>query len=223
MMINLEAVYKSYGTVSVLEDITLGIEQGKRLCIVGPSGCGKSTLLKIMALMTSPDEGLVTVDGAELAEDDYTRMDNLRSSTISYSFQEPLLLPYLSALENIVDLLLPLSKKENGSRNDLERDAKVMLSKLGLADRAEHFPSKLSVGEKKRVDLARALLKDSKLLIADEPFSNLDPDTVGLVTDLFDAYIRTGGTVVYSTVNPSDSTHADTSYSMRRRQVMQDK
>lgn len=214
-MVNLDSVYKSYGAIKTLENVTIGIERGKSLCIVGPSGSGKSTLLKIMALITKPDKGIVTIDGTEA--NDAKDLDQLRSSVVSYSFQESLLLPYLGALDNIVCILSPITdKKEQNPTNHLEKEAKVILSRLGLSNRMEHYPSQLSVGEKKRVDLARAVLKGSKLLIADEPLSNLDPDTGGLVVDLFREYTQNGGTVVYSSVNPSESRHADSTYSILR-------
>jgi ABC-type lipoprotein export system ATPase subunit len=210
-------VSKSYGAIKILENVNIRVEKGQTFCIIGPSGCGKSTLLKVMALITRADKGVVTINGTDIHNaslTDNSQLDRIRSSVISYSFQESLLLPYLSALDNIVTVLSPI-KKEESSGNHLENEAKNMLSKLGLANRLQHYPSKLSVGEKKRVDLARALLKGSELLIADEPLSNLDPDIGNIVMDLLKERAQKGAAVVYSSVSPSDSRYADRTYSIK--------
>ncbi len=189
-MLNLDGVYKSYGSIKVLEDFSFEVEKGKSVCVVGRSGCGKSTLLKIIALIAAPDKGQVLLDGTEIKWTEEQRLDAFRRDKIAYSFQEPLLIPYLTALENLTEVLGV--KKEN---------AVSLLSELGLSDRLNHIPSKLSVGEKKRVDVARAILKDSDLLVADEPLSNLDPSTGLKVMDLLKAHAET--------VEPSDARFAD--------------
>jgi len=197
-MIKLEGVYKSYGAIRVLENFSYEFEEAKAICIVGKSGCGKSTLLKIIALIAAPDKGLVLLNGREINGFDEWELDLVRKEKIAYSFQEPLLIPYMTTLENLTEILGAEKEK-----------AVEMLSKLGLSDRLSHMPSKLSVGEKKRVDVARAVLKGSVLLVVDEPLSNLDPSMGLKVMELLKAHARNGGTVVYSAVEPSDARFAD--------------
>lgn len=202
-MLKLEGVYKSYGAIRVLENFSLDTEQAKSVCIVGRSGCGKSTLLKIIALIASPDKGQMWLNGTETSHLKEAELDVFRRDNVAYSFQEPLLIPYMSALENLTDIVG--AEKEN---------AVELLSQLGLSERLGHMPSKLSVGEKKRVDVARALLKGSSLLVADEPLSNLDPSTGVKVMELLNRHAKNGGTVVYSSVEPSDARFADYTISM---------
>ncbi len=197
-MISLEGIHKSYGSIKVLENFSFNLEAGKSICIMGRSGCGKSTLLKVIALIAKPDRGNIIIDGKNVDEQNEAELEELRKDKIAYSFQEPLLIPYMTALENLTEILGAEKEK-----------AAEMLSQLGLSDRLSHKPSKLSAGEKKRVDIARALLKKSALLVADEPLSNLDPTTGVKVMELLRTYTQNGGTVVYSSVEPSDAKFAD--------------
>lgn len=202
-MIKLQDVSKSYGSIKVLENFAHDFEAGSIICILGRSGCGKSTLLKIIALITQPDQGKVTINDKSTAKLNAAELEELRRNNIAYSFQEPLLIPYLTALENLTWVI------------EVQNDEAVeALSQLGLSKRLDHQASKLSVGEQKRVDLARALLKKSKLLVADEPLSSLDPATGLKVMDLLKKHAQAGGTVVYSSVEPSDAKFADTVINM---------
>jgi ABC-type multidrug transport system ATPase subunit len=200
-LIELVDVYKSYGSVDVLEAISLKVEDGKIACVLGRSGCGKSTLLKIAALIMAPDRGRVSMSGLPDAAGNTTSEGNPRMN-IGYSFQEPLLMPYLNAVENV-------TLGASGRFRDIEPEARELLKNLGLSARFKHRPSKLSVGEKKRVDLARAFVRKPRLLVADEPFSNLDPNSASLVRGLLGELVDSGGTVLYSAVEPSHSTNAD--------------
>jgi len=202
-MIRLEGVYKSYGSIRVLENFSFNLEAGKSLCIVGRSGCGKSTLLKVIALIAKPDQGNITIDGKNANEQNEAKLEKLRKEKIAYSFQEPLLIPYMTAIENLTEVTGTQKEK-----------AVELLSQLGLSDRLNHKPSKLSAGEKKRVDIARALLKGSAVLVADEPLSNLDPTTGLKVMELLRVHAQNGGTVVYSSVEPSDAKFADSIINM---------
>ncbi len=202
-MIRLEDVSKSYGSIRVLENFTFEVEDSRSVCIVGRSGCGKSTLLKLVALIAKPDRGSILIDGREINRLKEAKFEELRKEKIAYSFQEPLLIPYMTALENLTEII------------GVKRERSVeMLSQLGLADRLNHKPSKLSVGEKKRVDIARAVLRGTSILIADEPLSNLDPSTGLKVMELLKAHAQNGGTVVYSSVELSDSKFADNTIHM---------
>lgn len=196
--LTLDNIYKNYGAIRVLEGITLKIERGSSLCLLGRSGCGKSTLLKVISLLTKPDSGRVYFDGKDITSSQESEVEEIRRRFISYSFQEPLLMPYLTALENLTFVL--------GVEEDRAID---VLTELGLKERISHKPQKLSVGEKKRVDLSRAFLRDCPILIADEPLSNLDPDSGSKVMQLLDRHKEKGGIVAYSSVNPAEAEYAD--------------
>ena len=197
-MLKLENVSKSYGSIRVLENCNFSIETGKSVCIVGRSGCGKSTLLNVIALITKPDQGRILIDGKLVNIQNEAELEAFRREKVAYSFQEPLLISYMTATENLTEVI------------DVPKEKAVkLLSKLGLSNRLNHKPSKLSVGEKKRVDIARALLKNSSLLVADEPLSNLDSATGQMVIDLLHEYLQNGRTVVFSSVEPSDAKFAD--------------
>ena len=203
-MIRLENVFKSYGPIKVLEGMTLQVESGKSLCILGRSGCGKSTVLRLIALMTRPDSGGLYIDGRDVAEMTNACMEATRREKVAYTFQEPLLLPYLTALENVT--LLTGTKKE---------DAVAVLKELGLGDRLAQRPPKLSGGEKKRVDIARAVLKRSPILVADEPLSNLDPGSGARAMSFLTKHASEGGIVVYSSVEPAQAKFADNVFEMK--------
>jgi len=172
-------------------------------CILGRSGCGKSTVLKVLALITRPDGGNLYVDGKDVAKLTVSEMDELRREKVAYTFQEPPLMPYLTALENVTAI--------TGAPKDR---AAELLSSLGLKDRLSHKPAKLSGGEKKRVDVARAILKGSPIMVADEPLSNLDPDTGSKVMELLRAHLEKGRVLVYSAVEPSETSFADDTLNM---------
>jgi len=197
-MIKLDRVSKSYGAIKILENISVNAEPGKSVCVVGRSGCGKSTLLKIIALIAKPDQGSIQIDGLEVTKLSEVALEKVRKEKIAYSFQEPLLIPYMTALENITEMA------------NIGRDKAVeKLSYLGLSSRLYHKPSKLSVGEKKRVDIARAILREIPILIADEPLSNLDHSSGLKVMELLKEHTTNGGTVVFSSVEPSEAKFAD--------------
>jgi ABC-type lipoprotein export system ATPase subunit len=197
-VITLNDISKSYGAIKAVEHFSLEAEKGKVACVIGSSGCGKSTLLKLIALIAKPTSGEITLDGKQTGGLSYAELDKMRNENVAFSFQESLLLPYLTAVENITIVA--------GVRKE---DAVNLLSQLGLSRRLNHKPAKLSVGEKKRVDIARALLRKLPLVVADEPLSNLDPDAGSTVMELMRAHTRAGGTVVFSSVQPSDAQYAD--------------
>lgn len=205
-MIRLEGVYKNYGAIRVLEGIDLQVEEGKPLCLLGRSGCGKSTLLKLVALITRPDKGSLLVDGKDVARMTDTDMDETRRAKVSYTFQEPLLIPYITALENVTEV--------TGAPKD---KAIEVLTELGLGDRLRHRPPKLSGGEKKRVDIARALLREAPILVADEPLSNLDPETGENVMGMMKAHAEKGRVLVYSSVEPTEAKYAAQVINMEKK------
>ena len=200
-----EGLYKSYGAIKAVENISLQVESGKSLCIQGRSGCGKTTLLKMLGLISRPDRGNVFIDGVNTSDSSEGEITRLRRA-IGFSFQEPLLLPYLDAIQN---LSLVTSPPRHRKLSELEFEATELLSRLGLSKRLYHFPSKLSVGEKKRVDFARAVSKHPIVIIADEPFANLDPETSRVVVGVIKEYLNKGGAIVYSSTEPTHSKFAD--------------
>lgn len=204
-MIRLEGVYKSYGAIRILEAMSLQVDDGKSLCLFGKSGCGKSTVLKVAALIARPDKGRVYIDDKDVTKMNDVKMDDARRDMIAYSFQEPLLIPYITALENVT--LLTSTPKQK---------AADLMTKLGLGERLSQPPPRLSGGEKKRVDIARAILKNSRVLVADEPLSNLDPESGSTVMELLADYTDRGGVLVYSSVEPSESRFADDAIEMRK-------
>lgn len=207
-VLELRNLCKSYRRTKIFANINLEVGQGKSLAVTGPSGCGKSTLLKVISQITPPSEGSVILDGVSLSTGKSDRLSSW--NLVSYSFQEPLLLPYLTGIENIVSILqVPI-----GLRGSLKARCVEMLKRLGLSERMTNYPSALSVGEKKRFDFARALLRNSKLMVADEPLSNLDPDSSDIVVKLAREYTENGGIFVFSSVNPSDSKIADITMQM---------
>jgi ABC-type lipoprotein export system ATPase subunit len=205
-MMRLDDITKSYGAIKVIKNFSFNVEVKKLICVVGQSGCGKTTLLKVMALIAKPDQGSITIDGTKVNTLNETKLAELRSEKISYSFQEPLLIPYMSTIENLTEVIG--AEKEH---------AVELLSRLGLSERINHKSSKLSTGEKKRVDIARALLRESRILIADEPLSNLDPSTGLEVMTLLREHAQNGGMVIYSSVQPSDARFADIIVDMSER------
>jgi len=201
--LKLEGVHKSYGAIKVLEEVSFELRRGDSLCVVGRSGCGKSTLLKLIALITEPDRGVVSIDGVDTTIAGAGELDTLRSRNIAYSFQEPLLLPYLNSLENLTEVL------------DVHRSEAVeLLTEFGLADRLGQKPSKLSVGEKKRIDIARALLRGSPVIVADEPLSNLDHATGEKVIMKLRDHATKGGILVFSSVDAAESRYAERTLQM---------
>jgi lipoprotein-releasing system ATP-binding protein len=158
------------GELSILEDVNLLLDDGQNLAIVGPSGSGKSTLLQIVGTLDSPTSGSVQLEGIKPFELSAQELSRFRNRKIGFVFQEHHLLPQLSALENV---LLPVLAGGSVTLGNADR-ARMLLAKVGLAERAEHLPSELSGGERQRVAVARALICEPVLLLADEPTGSLD-------------------------------------------------
>ncbi len=182
---NLEQTYTSGGRpLTVLKDVNLTIEPQAIVAIVGPSGSGKTTLLGLLAGLDHPTAGTVRLDGQDLGlltEDERARF---RAQNIGFVFQTFQLIPTLTALENV---LVPVELKPDGPGGDLgskEQRAMNLLARVGLGDRAHHYPAQLSGGEQQRVALARAFANDPKILFADEPTGELDTETGKVVIDL---------------------------------------
>jgi len=198
-MLALQSVSKTYThrgrTVKALDNANLEVQNGDFIAVVGPSGSGKSTLLLMLGGMLSPASGRVLVDGQSLYDMGTDKRAELRRKKIGFVFQTFNLIPYLTALENVQ---VPLLLTGVNERIQQERAASL-LTRLGLADRLDHKPSELSVGQQQRVALARMLANDPAVVLADEPTGNLDPDTSGQIIDFLEEVNREGRTVVMVT------------------------
>jgi putative ABC transport system ATP-binding protein len=198
-MLALQSVSKTYThrgrTVKALDNATLEVQTGDFIAVVGPSGSGKSTLLLTLGGMLSPASGRVLVDDQSLYDMSTDKRAELRRKKIGFVFQTFNLVPYLTALENVQ---IPLLLAGIDGRAQQER-ASALLTRLGLADRLDHKPSELSVGQQQRVALARMLANDPAVVLADEPTGNLDPDTSGQIIDFLEEVNREGKTVVMVT------------------------
>ena len=169
-MIKLEGITKSFGSLQVLKGIDLEINKGEIISIVGPSGAGKTTLLQIMGTLDEPDAGVVQIDGTMVSRMKEKELSAFRNKNIGFVFQFHQLLPEFTALENVMipALIAGVSSKEAHER------AMKILDFMGLVDRASHKPNELSGGEKQRVAVARALINDPAVILADEPSGSLD-------------------------------------------------
>ena len=180
-MIEIRDVEKSYGALQVLRGIKLTIENSKVVTIVGPSGAGKSTLLHIIGTLDRPDKGEVVIDGTHLGKLGDDQLSEFRNRHIGFVYQFHHLLPEFTAAENVA---LPAMIAGKGRKEALQH-AVELLDFLKLKERAEHKPSQLSGGEQQRVAVARALMNNPELILADEPSGNLDTDNAKKPHQLF--------------------------------------
>lgn len=169
-MIEIKGVTKSFGSLQVLKGLDLCIEKGEIVSIVGPSGAGKTTLLQILGTLDKPDSGSVVVDGIETSTLSTNKLSEFRNRHLGFVFQFHQLLPEFTAIENIMipAYIAGMKPKEARSR------AEELLAFMGLSDRATHKPNELSGGEKQRVAVARALMNNPAVILADEPSGSLD-------------------------------------------------
>ncbi|WDI43189.1 ABC transporter ATP-binding protein [Bremerella sp. P1] len=202
-MIQLEAIRKDYKqrghSLTAFQCESQQIESGEYIAIVGPSGSGKTTLLSMLGGMLSPTTGRVLIDGVSLYEHSVAERSAIRGQKMGFVFQSFNLIPYLTALQNVQ---IPLSFSKMPVSEQQEQ-ATEMLTYLGLAERLHHRPSELSVGQQQRVALARTLVNDPQIILADEPTGNLDPSSREVVLEIFDQCHQQGRTLVVVTHDPS--------------------
>jgi ABC-type lipoprotein export system ATPase subunit len=208
-MIQLTEVSKTYSTkkgpLGALKGLTLDIAQGEFVAVRGPSGCGKTTLLLMVGGMLRPSCGSVKVEGRDLYSLSVAERAAYRAGEVGFVFQMFHLVPYLSVLENVL-----LSQSGADGRRNVDRKAAAeILEKFGLAPRLTHKPAELSAGEKQRTALARALVGKPKILLADEPTGNLDPDNADQVFQHMSEFHRAGGTVIVVTHGTTADPYAD--------------
>ncbi|MBP5339051.1 MAG: ABC transporter ATP-binding protein [Prevotella sp.] len=180
-MINVEHINKSYGSLQVLKDVSLTINQGEVVSIVGASGAGKTTLLQIIGTLDHADSGTVCIDNTDITRLGERELARFRNKKIGFVFQFHNLLPEFTALENVCMPVLI----GGGTMADAEAKARPLLDFLNLSDRATHKPSELSGGEQQRVAVARALINEPAVVLADEPSGNLDSAHANELHELF--------------------------------------
>jgi lipoprotein-releasing system ATP-binding protein len=188
-------ISKSYATAAgnlpILNGISLSLASGDAISIIGPSGTGKSTLLYILGALETPTSGEVTLDGRNPFTLSDKEVSAFRNREVGFVFQDHCLLPQCTVLENV---LIPTMVGEN--KGDPQPRAKQLLDQVGLSHRLDHRPSELSGGEKQRVSIARAMIRDPKLLLCDEPTGNLDRHTALQVADLLLEMNRSSKTIL---------------------------
>jgi putative ABC transport system ATP-binding protein len=201
-MLKIENASKSYRhrgrTVMALNNANVHIPPGDFVAVVGPSGSGKSTLLLTLGGMLSPSQGRIFVQDESIYDLSLRERAKLRRDKIGFVFQTFNLVPYLSALEN-VQIPLFLARADENKQNDR---ATALLERVGLADRLDHKPSELSVGQQQRVALARMLANDPAIILADEPTGNLDPETSEQIIGYLEEFNGEGRTIVMVTHDP---------------------
>ncbi|MCL4368837.1 MAG: ABC transporter ATP-binding protein [Actinobacteria bacterium] len=190
------------GGVRALDGLDFSVACGEWLAIMGPSGSGKSTLLNLLGCLDTPSEGHLTIGGVEVTGLRGRELTRFRREVIGLVFQQFHLVPYLSALENVM-----LAQYFHSLAD--QDEARMALEHVGLAERLQHLPSQLSGGEQQRVCIARALINDPRLVLADEPTGNLDKANESIVLDLFRKLHAEGRTLVVVTHDPEVAALAD--------------
>lgn len=216
-MINLKGITKSFGSLQVLKGIDLDIHKGEIVSIVGPSGAGKTTLLQIMGTLDNADAGTVVIDNMDVTRLGQKEMARFRNSHLGFVFQFHQLLPEFTALENI---MIPALIAKTPAREARKR-ASELLGFLGLQERAEHKPNELSGGEKQRVAVARALINNPSVILADEPSGSLDTQNKSELHQLFfDLRDKLGQTFVIVTHDEELASITDRTIHLRDGQIV---
>ena len=211
-MITIRNITKSFGSLQVLKGISLDIEKGEVVSIVGPSGAGKTTLLQIIGTLDRPDGGTVVIDGIDTTTLSRKKLSDFRNRHIGFVFQFHQLLPEFTALENI---MIPAFIAGVG-RKEARQRAMELLEFMGLTDRATHKPAELSGGEKQRVAVARALVNNPDVILADEPSGSLDSKNKEELHQLFfDLRDKFGQTFVIVTHDESLAAITDRTIKMK--------
>ncbi|MFD1815259.1 amino acid ABC transporter ATP-binding protein [Rhodococcus gannanensis] len=202
--VDVRGVHKSFGSLEVLKGVDLTVRQGEVTVILGPSGSGKSTLLRTLNHLEKVDRGSIRIDGELVG---YRRRGNIlrelrdrdilrQRSKIGFVFQNFNLFPHLTVLENVTEAPISAQRRDRG---EVTAEARQLLERVGVADKADRYPKQLSGGQQQRVAIARALALRPKVILFDEPTSALDPELVGEVLDVIRDLARAGATLVIVT------------------------
>ena len=192
VLLEVKNVSKIYGDLHALKDVSFTIRKGEWVAIMGSSGSGKSTIMNIIGCMDKPTMGEVILDGQDITKESQTSLTKIRREKIGLIFQQFHLIPYLTALENVMVAQYYHSIPD-------EQEALQALERVGLKDRAKHLPSQLSGGEQQRVCIARALINSPEIILADEPTGNLDEVNEKIVIDILTQLHKEGSTIIVVT------------------------
>jgi putative ABC transport system ATP-binding protein len=214
-LIEAQDLSRVFGRVRALDGVSLTVQEGEWVVVMGPSGSGKTTLLNVLGGLDRPTGGAVSVGGTEVAGLSHRQLARFRRETVGLVFQEFHLIPYLTALENVM-----LAQYVHSLTD--KHEALEALVRVGLGERAEHLPSELSGGEKQRLCVARALVNHPRLLLADEPTGNLDEANERQVLEIFSGLHRRGQTLVVVTHNPEIARLADRVIGLEHGRLVRD-
>ncbi len=201
-LVRVDDLYKEFGKVRALAGVSFNVDAGEWIAIMGPSGSGKTTLINILGGLDTPTSGQAIVDQVDVAQLDESGLTRFRAQKIGFIFQQFHLVPYLTAIENVM-----LAQYFHSTTD--EDEAQLALERVGLGDRIEHLPGALSGGEQQRVAVARALINHPKLILADEPTGNLDEANEETVIQLFRELHSEGHTILMVTHDPAIGNLAD--------------
>ena len=194
---NINKYFENVQKLKVLKTISFKFKKGKIYSLIGPSGSGKSTLLNLLSLIDRPNSGSISIDNTAINFDEKNKNDILRANKIGIIYQQDNLLPDFTAIENIYLASLAAQKDKDSSI----LKAKILLKKVGLLNRADHYPYQLSGGEKQRVSIARALINDPQILLADEPTGSLDLETAKEIFKILKSQINSDRLIIFATHN----------------------
>ena len=215
-MIELKNISKTYRSktskVFALDDVSLNITSGEFVVIRGASGSGKTTLLLTLGVMLKPSRGYIHIDNENINDYNENQRNHFRATKIGFVFQMFHLLPYLTVLENVKIASLKKPKAET--------EAKKILTEFGLTERLSHKPFALSAGEKQRTAVARALINNPKIILADEPTGNLDPENAEEIMKSFSQFHKKGGTVIVVTHGSEADKYADRIISLKNGKII---
>ena len=212
--------YKNEGLeTNVLKGISISVDEGDYVSIVGPSGSGKSTLMTILGCLGQPTSGTYLLDGEEVERLSDRDLSRIRNEKIGFVFQAFHLLPGVSAFDNVMIPLIYCNKTPADAEERVER----VLTRVGLEHRMDHTPGQLSGGEQQRVTIARSLINDPKILLADEPTGNLDSKNGAEIMAAFDHLNTEGRTIIIITHDPVVSEHARRILTLRDGQIVSDR
>ena len=194
---NLSKSFDNFKKIKVLRKISYSFKKGKIYSLMGPSGSGKSTLLNLLSLIDKPNSGSITIENKVINFDNSNNNDILRANKIGIIYQQDNLLPDFTALENVylASLAAGNNKKISISK------ANILLKKVGLLNRSDHYPSQLSGGEKQRISIARALINEPQIILADEPTGSLDLKTAKEIFEILKNQINSNRLIIFATHN----------------------
>ena len=194
---NISKTFETSKKLKVIKNLSYNFKKGKIYSLMGPSGSGKSTLLNIISLIDKPSNGLIKFNKHQINYDDKEQNDQLRAKKIGIVYQQNNLLPDFTSLENIYLASLSI----NNNKNLAISKARQLLKKIGLSSRADHYPSQLSGGEAQRIAIARAIINDPEIILADEPTGSLDMKTAKVIFNLLKDQKRSNRLIIFATHN----------------------